>query len=169
MGDVPVPRRPLARCHLSVKHKSNHAQHTQTHPQGGWSSTKSKSRRQKFIMSLLLKLIISSLPSPLHLTLTACWPSMLRAFFTRFLHASRSKLQEKDNKNMKTDYVEMEEELPAYRFVSSMPRSLPIVFISPSRNLRNGCVKQMPEVAMKSCSHWPNFCSAWPTLISAWP
>lgn len=77
---------------------------------------------------------------------TACWPSMLLAFLTRFLQASRSN-----------------------RFDSKIPRSLLIVFISPSKKRRSGCMKHECDDPIKSRSHWPSFCSAWPTFVKALP
>lgn len=78
--------------------------------------------------------------------ITVCCPSMLLAFLTLFLQASRSNL-----------------------FDSKIPLSLVIVFISPSKKRRSGCMKHECDEPIKSRSHCPSFCSACPTFVKALP
>lgn len=71
---------------------------------------------------------------------------MLLAFLTLFLQASRSN-----------------------RFDSKIPRSLLMVFISPSKKRRSGCMKHECDEPIKSRSHCPSFCSACPTFVKQLP
>lgn len=96
---------------------------------------------------------------------TVCCPNMPRAFRTRFLHASKSNLKFKLKLKIKKKIYN----LNVYLFDSKIPFSRVIVFISPSKNLRNGWTKHKSAVEVNSRSHCPIFCSACPTFVNALP
>ncbi len=66
-------------------------------------------------------------------------------------------------------YIDEQTIFQGYLFVSSILRSLLIVFISPSRNLCNGPTKHWSALFIKSLSMLPSLCSHCPTLIKALP
>lgn len=92
--------------------------------------------------------------------LTSIWP------FSRDF-CKRPNLIWSSKRNLKCDWRRFNNE--SHLFDSRTPFSRVIAFMSPSRNLRNGCTKLMYDEPMNSRSHWPSFCSAWPTLVSALP